>query len=148
MNQQKVSVIIPVYNVEEYIGLTLDSLVNQTLKDIEIIVIDDGSTDNSRQIIEDYEKKYKNIRVILQENSGPSRARNRGVEEATGEYLAFVDSDDYLLPDAVACLKDNLSAFKYPDIIIYNYEKDIYHPLCRGNQGRRCQHDGNKHAYR
>ena len=65
MNQPKVSIIIPVYNVEDYIGLTLDSLLNQTLKEIEIILIDDGSTDNSRQIIDDYSKKYENIRVIF-----------------------------------------------------------------------------------
>ena len=63
MNQPKVSIIIPVYNVEDYIGLTLDSLLNQTLKEIEIILIDDGSTDNSRQILDDYSRKYKNIRL-------------------------------------------------------------------------------------
>jgi len=133
MNQPKVSVIIPVYNVEEYIGLTLDSLLNQTLKDIEIIVIDDGSTDNSRQIIEDYEKKYKNIRVILQENSGPSRARNRGVEEATGEYLAFVDSDD-LLPENSLELRYHAAVEQDADLIIggtYRFNSQRKWPLTR-----------------
>ena len=133
MNQPKVSVIIPVYNVEEYIGLTLDSLVNQTLKDIEIIVIDDGSIDNSRQIIEGYEKKHKNIRVILQENSGPSRARNRGVEEATGEYLAFVDSDD-LLPENSLELRYHAAVEQDADLIIggtYRFNSQRKWPLTR-----------------
>ena len=95
----KVSVIVPVYNVEEYIGRCLDSLVNQTLKDIEIIVVNDGSPDNSEKIIQKYEKKYSNIRYVVKENGGLSDARNFGLKYASGEYIAFVDSDDYVLLD-------------------------------------------------
>lgn len=92
----KVSVIVPVYNVEEYLEKCLESLVNQTLKDIEIIIINDGSPDNSQEIIDKYQKKYKNIKAYLKENGGLSDARNYGIKNANGEYLSFVDSDDYI----------------------------------------------------
>ena len=117
MNTPKVSIIIPVYNVEDYIELTLQSLLEQTLKEIEIILIDDGSTDNSLQIIQSYAEKYENIKVILQENSGPSRARNRGIEEAVGEYIAFVDSDD-LLPENSLEVRYNAAVEQNADIVI------------------------------
>lgn len=90
----KVSVIIPVYNVEAYLSRCLDSVINQTLKEIEIIIINDGSTDNSYKIIKDYEKKDCRIKTISQNNGGLSMARNAGLEIATGEYIGFVDSDD------------------------------------------------------
>jgi len=92
----KVSVIVPVYNVENYLAKCLDSLVNQTLKDIEIIVVNDGSPDNSQDIIDKYAKKYKNIKAYKKENGGLSDARNYGIKKATGDYIAFVDSDDYV----------------------------------------------------
>lgn len=92
----KYSFIVPVYNTEKYLKRCLDSLVNQTLKDFEIIVVNDGSTDDSKKIISKYEKKYKNIKVINQKNQGLSMARNNGVKEANGEYLIFIDSDDYV----------------------------------------------------
>lgn len=92
----KVSVIIPVYNVEKYIEECLGSLVNQTLKDIEIIVINDGSPDNSQKIIDKYAKKDKRIVSIIQENSRIGKTRNNGLLRATGEYIAYVDSDDYV----------------------------------------------------
>ena len=91
-----VSVIVPVYNVEKYISKCLDSLVNQTLKDIEIIVVNDGSKDNSQKIIDKYAKKYKNVKSYINENGGVSKARNFGLKRAKGEYIAFVDSDDYV----------------------------------------------------
>ena len=90
------SVIIPVYNVEPYLEQCLDSVVNQTYKNLEIICINDGSTDNSLKILEKYQKKDKRIKIINQENKGVSAARNAGVDIATGEYITFVDSDDYL----------------------------------------------------
>lgn len=95
----KISVIVPVYNVEKYLEKCLDSLVNQTLKDIEIIVVNDGSPDNSQKIIDKYSKKYKNIKSYIKENGGLSDARNFGIKKATGKYVAFVDSDDYVRED-------------------------------------------------
>ncbi len=92
----KVSVIVPVYNVEEYIEKCLESLVHQTLTDLEIIVVNDGSPDNSEKIIKKYEKKYKNIKYLVKENGGLSDARNFGLKYAKGEYIAFLDSDDYV----------------------------------------------------
>lgn len=92
----KVSVIIPVYNVEEYLRDCLDSVVNQTLKEIEIICIDDGSTDNSLEILKEYAQKDKRFTVIKQQNHGASIARNCGLTCAKGEYVGFVDSDDWL----------------------------------------------------
>ena len=93
---QKVSVIISVYNVEKYLARCLDSVINQTLKDIEIICVNDGSTDNSAQILEEYAQKDERIKVITQVNSGLSEARNTGMSASTGEFIAFLDSDDFV----------------------------------------------------
>ena len=95
----KVSVIVPVYKVEKYLEKCLDSLVNQTLKDIEVIVVNDGSPDNSQKIIDKYVKKYSNIKGYIKENGGLSDARNYGIKKASGEYIAFLDSDDYVTSD-------------------------------------------------
>lgn len=92
----KVSVIVPVYNVEEYLERCLDSLVNQTLKDIEIIIVNDGSTDGSKEKIQKYINTYKNIVYLEKKNGGLSSARNYGIPYAKGEYIGFVDSDDYV----------------------------------------------------
>ena len=93
----KVSVIIPVYNVENYIEKCLDSVVNQTLEDIEIIIVNDGSEDKSKQKIEKYLENYPDkIKYLQKENGGLSSARNFGIPYATGQYIAFLDSDDYI----------------------------------------------------
>ena len=93
----KVSVIVPVYNVEKYLDKCLNSLVNQTLKDIEIIVVNDGSLDNSQKIINQYAKKYpKKIKAYIKKNGGLSSARNFGLQYTSGDYICFVDSDDWL----------------------------------------------------
>ncbi len=92
----KVSVIVPVYNVEKYLKRCLDSLINQTLSDIDIICINDGSKDSSLQILEQYAQKDSRIVIYNQENSGLSVARNTGLEHASGEYIGFVDSDDWV----------------------------------------------------
>ncbi len=92
----KVSVIVPVYNVEKYIERCLNSLINQTLKDIEIIVVNDGATDGSKEIIKEFEIKNSNILYLEKENGGLSDARNYGMNYAKGEYIAFLDSDDYV----------------------------------------------------
>ena len=91
-----VSIIVPVYNVEKYIDKCLNSLVNQTLKEIEIIVVNDGTKDNSQKIIDKYTKKYSFVKSYIKENGGLSSARNYGLKHAKGEYIAFVDSDDYV----------------------------------------------------
>ncbi len=92
----KISVIVPVYNTEEYLEKCLQSLVNQTLKDIEIICVNDGSTDNSAKILKQYAKNYPHIKVIEQQNLKQGAARNKGVKAAQGEYIGYVDSDDWI----------------------------------------------------
>lgn len=92
----KVSIIVPVYNVEKYLRKCIDSLINQTLNDIEIICINDGSIDKSLKILKEYKNKDSRIILLNQENSGQSVARNRGIEIAKGEYLGFVDPDDWI----------------------------------------------------
>lgn len=101
MNELAVSFIIPVYNVEKYIYKCLDSVINQTLKNIEIIIVDDGSPDNCPQICDEYASKDSRIKVIHKENGGVSRARNTGIEAASGKYLYFVDSDDWVEADVL-----------------------------------------------
>lgn len=95
----KVSIIVPVYNVEKYLEKCLKSLVNQTLKDIEIIVVNDGATDNSQDIIDKFDLKYDNIIALKKTNGGLSDARNYGVGFAKGKYIGFVDSDDFVDED-------------------------------------------------
>ena len=93
----KVSVIIPVYNTEKYLRRCFDSVVNQTLSDIEIICINDCSTDNSLEILQEYASKDKRIKLIdFKVNKGAAIARNIGIDAATGEYIGFVDSDDFV----------------------------------------------------
>lgn len=100
----EISVIIPVYNVENYLAECLDSVFNQTFKDYEVIIVNDGSTDNSLDIIKTYEPKFKNIKIINQHNQGLSAARNAGVAASSGKYLFFLDSDDYLVPETLSLL--------------------------------------------
>ena len=95
----KVSVIIPVYNVENYLEQCLDSVINQTLKDIEIILVDDGSTDNSLKILQNYAQKESRIKIINKENSGYGASMNIGIGTAQGEYIGIVESDDFIEPD-------------------------------------------------
>ena len=116
MGNPKISVIIPIYNVEEYIEDTLNSLLNQTIiKDMEILMIDDGSFDGSRYIIEKYSLDYENFYAYHKENEGPGIARNFGIDLAKGEYIHFLDSDDYVLPNtyerAYEIAKNNNSDF-------------------------------------
>lgn len=126
MKKCSVSIIVPVYGVEKYIGKCLDSLVSQTLSDIEIIVVNDGTKDNSQKIIDNYVKKYNNIKSYIKENGGQGSARNYGLSKASGEYIGYVDSDDFVEPEMFEKLynkgkKDNL------DIVIcgnYNVSED------------------------
>ena len=96
MENQLISIIVPVYNVEEYLKQCLDSILEQTFSDYEVILVNDGSTDNSGLICQEYAEKDSRIRYFEKENGGLSDARNYGIEQAQGEYLTFVDSDDFL----------------------------------------------------
>lgn len=100
----KVSIIIPIYNTEKYLEACLDSVKNQTYKNLEIILVDDGSTDNSAKIIDDYAKKDKHIKVIHQKNAGQSAARNQGLKKVTGSFISFIDADDEIDPNFISKL--------------------------------------------
>ena len=113
----RVSIIVPVYNVEKYLPKCLDSLVNQTLRDIEIIIVNDGTKDNSQKIIDKYAKKYKNIKAYKKENGGLSSARNYGLKYAQGEYIGFVDSDDYIAQTMYEKMYNKASSEKL-DIVV------------------------------
>lgn len=93
---QLISIIMPVYNAEKYLNRSIESVMNQTYKNIEIILVNDGSTDASLTICSNYQKADSRIKLINQKNSGVSAARNRGIDEATGTYIMFIDSDDYI----------------------------------------------------
>lgn len=108
MNDLKVSVIIPVYNVENYLRRCLDSVIGQTHRNLEIILIDDGSKDKSGEICDEYTAKDDRIKCIHQKNCGVSRARNRGLENATGDYYHFLDSDDFIEPDTYEYLLNKM----------------------------------------
>ena len=95
----KISIIIPVYKVEQYLPECLDSVINQTYKNLEIICVDDGSPDNSGKILDEYASKDNRIKVIHKENGGVSSARNAGLDIATGDWISFVDADDYIASD-------------------------------------------------
>ena len=96
MHEELISVIIPVYNTAEYLPRCLESVLNNTYRNLEVICINDGSKDNSIEVLNAYAQKDSRIRVIDQENAGVSAARNRGLDEVVGEYIAFVDSDDWI----------------------------------------------------
>lgn len=101
-----ISVIVPAYNAGKTLYKCLDSVIGQTYKDLEIIIVDDGSTDNTAEIMKGYAKQYSNIRCIHQENAGVSRARNIGIENSVGEYLYFIDADDHIEDDTFKLLID------------------------------------------
>lgn len=104
----EISVIVPVYKVEQYLKKCVDSILAQTFQDIEIILVDDGSPDSSGKICDDYAKADSRVRVIHKENGGLSSARNAGIDAARGKYLGFIDSDDYIAPDMYELLHTNL----------------------------------------
>lgn len=127
-----VSVIVPVYNSEKYLNKCLDSILNQIYKNIEIIIIDDGSTDGSLSICERYADLNKNIKLVSKKNKGVSQARNTGIDIATGEWIIFLDSDDWMehntIMDAITLINQN----NY-DTICWNYSKFINDKLINCN---------------
>lgn len=118
----KVSVVIPLYNAEKYIDRCLKSIINQTLNDIEIIVINDGSTDNSLTLVKKYEEQDKRIKVYDQKNIGAALTRNRGIFLSSGDYITFIDSDDYLKKDYIETLYKNIKKY---DVCISGYIKKL-----------------------
>lgn len=118
MNENSlISVIVPAYNVEKWLSRCLDSILNQTYKNIEIVVIDDGSKDNTKSLIDEYSHKYKNIISVYQENQGVSYARVNGIKKANGEWIGFIDSDDEIELDMYEMLLKNA----------LRYQADISH---------------------
>lgn len=108
MENALVSIIVPVFRVEEYLKRCIESMINQTYKNIEIILVDDGSDDNCPKICDEYSKKDQRITVIHKQNGGLSDARNFGIKKSKGEYITFVDSDDTIEPDYIECLLNTL----------------------------------------
>ena len=113
--EELISIIVPVYNVEKYLEKCVDSIINQTYKNIEIILVDDGSKDNSGKICDIIKEKDERIKVIHKQNGGLSDARNAGLKIAKGTYIGFVDSDDYIAEDMYQTLY-SLSKEKNADI--------------------------------
>ena len=101
-----ISVIVPVYKVEKFLDRCINSIIQQTFTNLEIILVDDGSPDRSGEICDEWKMKDKRIRVIHKENGGLSDARNKGLDVATGDYVAFIDSDDWIDPDMFQLLYD------------------------------------------
>lgn len=124
-----ISVIVPAYNVEKYIARCLDSILSQTYTNLEVLLIDDGSTDSTGRICDDYARKDERVRVIHQENQGLAEVRNIGIREAKGEWIQFVDSDDWIEPETIEtcynlALKNDaeIVCFQY----VYEYESEEY----------------------
>lgn len=101
-NSPKLSIIVPVFRVEQFLNKCVDSILNQTYRNLEVILVDDGSTDNCPRICDEYSQADPRVRVIHKKNGGLCSARNAGLDIATGEYVTFVDSDDWIEPDAYA----------------------------------------------
>lgn len=131
-NDILISVIVPIYNVEQFLSKCIQSIINQSYSRLEIILVDDGSTDDSPQICDEFKEKDKRIKVIHKKNGGLSDARNVGIEVASGEYIGFVDSDDYideLMYEKLlnACIRNN-SYISICGRNIVNIDNDI---LCQ-----------------
>lgn len=124
-SEYTVSVIMPVFNGEEFLNRSMDSLLKQTLDNFEIVFINDGSTDNSLKILKEYEEKYDFVNVLTQENSGSGKARNYGINEAKGEYIAFLDADDFFMDaDALEKMYD-LGSLNDADMVTANIKHDL-----------------------
>ncbi len=136
----KVSVVITVYNIDKYISKCLDSIVNQTFKDIEIIVVNDGSTDNSKQIIDGFAGKDSRIKCIHKQNAGVVLARKDGIDLATGEYLLHIDGDDYLELDAIEIAYKSITSSGsdfsvFPFKLVYPHRIELSEPYHRKEYG-------------
>lgn len=129
-----ISIIVPIYNVEKYLPKCIDSILNQTFKEFELILVDDGSLDNSGRICDEYSKKDKRIRVIHKENGGVSSARNVGVESSLGNYIGFVDPDDYIDKYMYQKMID-MCTIKNADIAICKFVREINGQISEAKDG-------------
>lgn len=121
----KFSIVVPIYNVEEYLDACIKSVIAQNYTNFELLLIDDGSTDKSSEICDSWEKEDERIRVIHRRNGGSAATRNEGIQAASGEYLLFLDSDDYWLStDVLQEIANRIESTK-PDVLILNYQKDF-----------------------
>lgn len=134
-NNVMISVIVPVYNVEDYLEECCDSIINQTYKNLEVLLIDDGSTDNSGMICDKLGEKYSCVRVFHKSNKGLASARNFGIEHAQGDYLGFVDSDDWIYRDMYSSMMD-VAIRHSADIVCCNFDLQIDDKIVkRGGSG-------------
>ena len=122
MTQPKISIIVPVYNSEKYLCGCIDSILSQSFRDFELILVDDGSRDSSQRICDDYAQKDSRVKVIHKENGGVSSARNAGLSAVRGGYLCFLDSDDTLEPDALQLMYQSISN-ENVDLVIAGYNR-------------------------
>jgi len=125
MRTKKFSIIVPVYNCQDYIARCIESVLNQNTKDIELILINDGSTDNTANIIKEYKKDSELIKVINKKNEGVSKARNEGLKKATGKYILFLDSDDYLNENYIKEINEILKKNKNVELINFGFYSDV-----------------------
>ena len=132
-----ISVIIPVYNAEKYLLLCMESILGQSYSDLEVILVNDGSTDKSLEICKQYENNYENVVLINQHNHGVSNARNRGLEVAKGEYISFVDADDWLEERFYEHLLTIMLKYN-ADISMCDYTEDDGMEGGVGQEGERC----------
>lgn len=124
MDKQLISVIVPVYNTQDYLKKCVDSLLAQDYSEIEILLVDDGSSDSCSDICEEYSRKYPHIRCIHQKNQGLSAARNTGIAQAKGDYIYLIDSDDYLLQkEALSILRQQAIAYQ-ADLVVAAYAEE------------------------
>lgn len=146
----KISIIVPVYNTGKYLRECIDSLVSQSLQGIEIVLVNDGSTDGSGQICDEFAKKYANVKVLHQANAGQSNARNNGLKVSSGQYVMFVDSDDYIISDA--CERLYNLATKFDTDVIWGdcttskkCTGDFYDKIYNANEYLKCSLKNNNY---
>ena len=128
-----ISIIVPVYNVEKYINKCVNSILNQTYKDLEIILVDDGSSDNCSEICDEFAKTDSRIKVVHKKNGGLMSARQAGLKEASGDYIGFVDGDDWIEPDMYQLFNDAVQKY-HPDMVISEFFFDSGKKVVKSNQ--------------
>ena len=125
MRTKKFSIIVPVYNCQDYIERCIESVVKQNTKDVELILVNDGSTDNTKELLKEYKKENDLIKVINKKNEGVSKARNTGLKEATGKYILFLDADDFLDANYIKEINEILKKHKDIELINFGFYSDI-----------------------